>query len=275
VLESAAQSVAASRSALEVFTRTAQPQEWAMVENNLGLALRLEGERSSDKQAKDLFAQAVDAYKAALQVYTRTEKPLAWAMIQNNLGNALVDEGDYAGAAKALEECLEGFPDNAGILNTAISVYHDNLYQYDRAYELARHWLQVDPSPDAKIAMLEQDLTTSRFEDCETQAAAIDDAAFPNAPVAMSLIRDSMRMACQWGAGKKADAQQTANALLLRSAQLQDVGFQFPGTRHFLASVPAFDQGRASWTALFDSLEKGDGAAMAAALHQLDEVMKP
>ena len=246
-----------------------------MVQNNLGLALRLEGEHSSDKQAKDMFAQAVDAYRAALQVYTRTEKPLAWAMTQNNLGNALVDEADYAGAARALEECLEDFPDNTGILNTAISIYHDNLYRYDRAYELAQHWLKVDPSPDAKIAMLEQDLTTGRFDECETQAAAIDDAAFPNAPIAMSLIRDSMRMACQWGAAQKNDARQTANAMLPKSAQLQDVGFQFPGTRHFLASSPAFAAGRPSWIALFDSLEKGDGAALAAALHQLDEVMKP
>ncbi len=273
-LDSAAQSVQASRSALEVFTRTEQPQEWAMVQNNLALALCLEGERSSGKQAKDLFAQAVDAYRAALQVYTRTEKPLAWAMTQNNLGNALVDEGDYAGAAKALEECLEDFPDHAGILNTAISIYHDNLYRYDRAYELAQHWMKVDASPDAKISMLEQDLTTSRFEDCGKQAASIGDDAFPDVPVPMTLIRDSMRMACQWGAGQKADAQQTANALLLKSAQLQDVGFQFPGTRHFLGSSPAFDAGRPSWVALFDSLEKGDGAAMAVDLKQLQEAMK-
>jgi tetratricopeptide (TPR) repeat protein len=269
-----AQAVQANRAALEVYTRTDLPQDWAMVQNNLGLALRLEGERSSGKQAKDLFAEAVDAYRAALQVYTRTGKPLAWASTQNNLGNALVDEGDYAGAAKALEECLEVFPDNAGFLNTAISIYHDNLYRYDRAYELAQHWLKVDASPDAKIGLLEQDLTTSRFEDCGKQAASIDDDAFPNAPAAMTLIRDSMRMACQWGAGQKAEAQHTANALLLKSAQLQDVDFQFPGTRHFLESSPAFETGRTAWIALFDSLEKGDGAAMAAALRQLDEVMK-
>jgi tetratricopeptide (TPR) repeat protein len=267
------QSVQASRFALEVFTRTEQPQEWAMVQNNLGLALCLEGERSSGSHAKELFAQAADAYREALQVYTRTEKPLAWAMTQNNLGNALVDEGDYAGAAKALEECLEDLPDNAGLLNTAISIYHDNLYRYDRAYELAQHWLKVDASPDAKISMLEQDLTTSRFEDCGKQAASIDDAAFPDLPAAMSLIRDSMRLACQWGGGKKADAQQTTNALLLKSAQLQDVGFQFPGTRHFLGLSPAFETGRASWIALFSTLEKGDGVAMAGALHELEEAM--
>jgi tetratricopeptide (TPR) repeat protein len=273
-LDFLAQSVQASRSALEVFTRTDLPQDWAMVQNNLGLALRLEGEQSSGTQAKELFAQAVQAYRASLDVYTRTEKPLAWAMIQNDLGNALVDEGDYVGAAKALEASLEAFPDNAGFLNTAISVYHDNLYRFDRAYELAQHWLNVDASPDAKISMLEQDLTTSRFDHCEKQAAAIGDDAFPNAPVAMTLIRDSMRMACQWASGQKADAQQTANALLLKSSQLQDVGFQFPGTRHFLGSTPVFAAGRASWIALFDSLEKGDGAAMAAALRQLDEVMR-
>jgi hypothetical protein len=54
---------------------------------------------------------------------------------------------------------------------------------------------------------------------------------------------------------------------------LHSSGWSFAGTRHFLASSPAFEPGRASWIALFESLEKGDGAAMAAALHQLDAVM--
>jgi hypothetical protein len=90
----------------------------------------------------------------------------------------------------------------------------------------------------------------------------------------MALIRDSMRLSCQWGAGQKADARQTAQALLLKSAQLQRTGAKLAGTRRYLASSPAFETGRSSWIALFDSLEKGDGAAMADSLKQLEEVMK-
>jgi hypothetical protein len=55
---------------------------------------------------------------------------------------------------------------------------------------------------------------------------------------------------------------------------LQKASWEIAGTVHFLDSSPAFDSGRASWIALYESLENGDGAAMAAALHQLEEVMK-
>ncbi len=268
------QAVMAYRAALDVYTKKDLPQDWAMTENNLGFALKDQGERSSGAQAKDLFAQAVQAYRAALEIYNRADLPQQWAATENNLGNVLVDEGDFSAAAVALDAVLDVFPNNVGYLQTAVFIYQENLDRYDRAYELSQRWLKLDASPSAGLGMEEADLTTNRFEDCEKQAAAIGDTAFPNAPVTMSMIRDSMRLACQWGAGQKADAQQTANALLLKSAQLQSVDFQFPGTRHFLGSAPAFEAGRASWVALFDSLEKGDGAAMAAALHQLDEVMK-
>ena len=269
-----AQAVSAFRAALEVRTKADLPQDWAQTQNNLGLVLRDEGKRSSGAQAKAFFAQAEDAYRAALEVFTRADLPLDWATTESNLGNALVDEGEYSAAAKVLEECLEAFPDSIEPLQTAISIYHDNLYRYDRAYELTQRWLKLDASPVAKMNMVEEDLTTSHFKDCEKQVSSLDDAAIPAPAMPAILIRDSMRMACQWGGGQKADAQQTGQALLLKSAQLQDIGWQFTGMRHFLASSPAFETGRVSWIALFDSLEKGDGAAMAAALHQLEEVMK-
>jgi hypothetical protein len=87
------------------------------------------------------------------------------------------------------------------------------------------------------------------------------------------LIRDTLRIACQWGAGKKSAAQQTAKTLLLKSAQLEMTGVDLAGNRRFLSSTPAFEPGRASWIALFESLEKGDPAAFAAAASQLEKVM--
>jgi tetratricopeptide (TPR) repeat protein len=270
-----AQAADAFRATMEVETRADLPLEWAHAEANLGLALRNQGERSHGAQARELFAQAIQADRAALEIYTRKNQPLDWARIENNLANALVDQQDFPAAATAIDAALEAAPDNTSFLQTAVSIYHDNLYRYDRAYELAQHWLQVDSSPDAKFSLAEQDLTTSRFEDCAKLVATIGDAALPAPAISMAMIRDSFKLTCQWGAGQKADAQQTAQALSLKASQLLDVDWEFTGTRHFLASSPAFAQGRASWIALFDSLEKGDGLAMATALHQLQEVMKP
>jgi tetratricopeptide (TPR) repeat protein len=266
-----AQAAQAHRAALEVYTRPDTPQDWARTENNLCLALRNQGERSSGADAKQLFSQAVEACRAALQVFTRTSLPQDWAAVENNLGNALLDAGDFAAAAKALDAALEVFPDNAYFLQAAVTIYHDGLFLYDRSYELTAHWFKVDDSLIAKLSMVEEDLTTSRFTDCENEAAKLEDAAIPAPAI---LIRDAIELTCQGGAGQKADAQKTAKGLLPKASQLQDLGWKFTGTRHYLSSSPAFETGRASWIALFDSLEKGDGVAMAAALRQLQEVMQ-
>jgi len=268
------QGVDAYHAALQVFTKASMPQDWALVQNNLGMALRRLADRSSGAQAKDLLAQAIQAQRAALEVYTKADMPQEWAMVEHNLANALEVEGDFAGAAKAIDAALEAFPNDTSFLQTGVSIYHDDLYNYDRAYELTDRWLKAEASPEAKLTMVEEDLTTSRFEDCEKQAASMDDAALPDPAGPYGLIRDAMKMTCQWGAGEKPAAQQTAQALLLKSAQLQNAGWGVEGTRHYLSSSPAFETGRASWIALFDSLEKGDGVAMAAALRQLQEVMQ-
>ncbi|MEM9119952.1 MAG: tetratricopeptide repeat protein [Cyanobacteria bacterium P01_F01_bin.56] len=76
--------IAAYEAALQVYTRDALPQDWAMTQNNLGTAYRnrIRGERA------DNLEQAITAYEAALQVRTRDAFPQDWAMTQNNLGNA-------------------------------------------------------------------------------------------------------------------------------------------------------------------------------------------
>jgi hypothetical protein len=88
------------------------------------------------------------------------------------------------------------------------------------------------------------------------------------------VIRDAIKMACQSGAGNKEAALKTAAELLTQSAKLEKTSWTFDGTLHFLSAAPAFEQGRSAWVALFESLDKGDGAAFADALHQLQEVMK-
>jgi tetratricopeptide (TPR) repeat protein len=265
------QAVRAHRAALEVYTKPDTPQDWAMTENNLALALRHLAEQSRGAETKALLTQAAQACRAALEVFTRADLPRDWAAAQNNLGNTLVDLGDFLNAANALDAALEAFPDNTTFLQTAVSIDHDNLFRYDRSYELTLRWLKLDDSMSARLSMEEEDLTTSRFRDCESESAKLDDASIPAPAI---LIRDAIKLSCQWGNRENQTAQQTAETLRAKSSQLQDMGWEFAGTRHFFASSPAFDAGRASWIALFDSLEKGDGAAMAAALHQLEDVMK-
>ena len=269
-----AQAVEAYHEALEVRTKAGLPQDWARTQKQLGVVLTDQAELSDGAQAKELLAQAVEAFRAALEVNTKADLTEEWAETQNSMGKTLADQGDLTGASNSLEASLEAFPDNVEYLQGAVSIYFNKLFLYDRAYELAEHWLKLDASPDARLHAVETGLATNRFEDCAKQAAMIDDTAFPAPAAPMILIRDSMKLTCQWGAGQKAAALETEKALLSKSAQMQNINWESTGTRHFLASSPAFESGRSSWIALFESIDKGDGAAMAAALHRLDEVMK-
>jgi len=73
--------------ALEVFTRTSHPAEYAMLQNNLAtayLAMPLADERAQLREAL-----AVQAFEEGLSVVTLVDHPTEYAMLQNNLGNAL------------------------------------------------------------------------------------------------------------------------------------------------------------------------------------------
>ena len=74
------------RSLLTETSRQTTPDDWAQVQNALGITLSRLGGRES---GTDSLKAAVTAYKNALLEFQRDRVPLQWAGIQNNLGNAL------------------------------------------------------------------------------------------------------------------------------------------------------------------------------------------
>ena len=70
--------------ALTVFTRQEYAEDWAMIQNNLGLAYsdRIRGEKA------DNLERAISAFQASLPVRTREAFPQYWADTQNNLALA-------------------------------------------------------------------------------------------------------------------------------------------------------------------------------------------
>jgi len=76
--------IACYSAASEVYTREDYPEEWATVQNNLGLAYskRIEGVRAENIEG------AIACYREASEVYTREDYPEQWAGVQNNLGMA-------------------------------------------------------------------------------------------------------------------------------------------------------------------------------------------
>ena len=105
------EAVAAYRAALEEYPRDRVPLDWAMTQNNLGIALRTLGERESGTARLD---DAVAAYRLALEERTRDRVPLDWAYTRENLGNVLAlvaertrDRGRMAEALACVRDAAE------------------------------------------------------------------------------------------------------------------------------------------------------------------------
>ncbi len=112
--------VVAFREAREEFTRESVPLEWAVTQNNLGVALRALGERESGQvELIRRLEEAVAAFREALKEFSRERVPLQWAATQNNLGVALRALGARESGAEKLEQ--------------AVVAYREALKEYTRA----------------------------------------------------------------------------------------------------------------------------------------------
>jgi tetratricopeptide (TPR) repeat protein len=247
------EAVRAYRSALEVYTKANQPQEWASAQNNLGIALMDAEEWAGADKAAGLLDQAVQAYRSALEVRTKADLPQDWAATQNNLGLALEEEGELASGDRAV-----------ALFDQADQAYRSALEVYTKA-DLPEKWAGT------QMNRMELNLWAGHFTVCLQQAAVLEDNSLPPPGLA---IRDAMKLACQWGTGDRGAAAATETALASKPPVFQTDFWDFTGTIHFLSHSPAFEKGRASWIALFTSLQNGDSAGMTAALHQIEPLLQ-
>ena len=81
---------------------TDDPQMIARCQNDLGIALQVQGERQGGEAGLLVMGEAVTALRAALEVCTRDDLPVDWAKTQNNLGNALRVQGARQGGEAGL-----------------------------------------------------------------------------------------------------------------------------------------------------------------------------
>jgi tetratricopeptide (TPR) repeat protein len=98
-----------------IYTREAFPENWAMIQNNLGIAY----DRINKDRVQNL-EDAIRCFNLALQVYTREAFPEDWAAIQNNLGIAYTDRiKGYK--AENIESAIDCF-------NLALQIYTYDIF---------------------------------------------------------------------------------------------------------------------------------------------------
>ncbi|MGO8759753.1 MAG: hypothetical protein ACLQG3_16670 [Terracidiphilus sp.] len=297
------QAVQAFKSALEVITRDGLPQDWARIQNNLGSSLENGALRASSEKAPALFDQAVQAYQRALEVYTKADLPQEWGQAQNNLGMTWMQEGLrtsgdrsgplFAQSEQAFEKVLEVFTKAdlpqywAAVQNNlgdalAFEALHTGGDKapalFDQAFQAFQRAIEVDTKADLpeswaedQMNIMEVSFMAARYSTCIQQMAILTDDAL-SAP--QTVVRDTLELACQWGAGDKNAARQTEKTLLSKSPMLQESVWDFTGSLQILSASPSFGNGRASWIALFTAVQNGDRAGMTAALNQLEPLLQ-
>ncbi|WP_293991213.1 DUF4062 domain-containing protein [Sphingomonas sp.] len=88
----------------------------AGLQNNLAIALTIQGQGTGGSAGVRLLADAVQAYRSALTVFTKQTVPEGWASIQNNLGNALKTQGERTNGEAGL-----------AVLNDAVNAHRAAL----------------------------------------------------------------------------------------------------------------------------------------------------
>jgi tetratricopeptide (TPR) repeat protein len=134
--------------ALALVSRERAPLDWATIQNNLGNALAVLGERESSTPRLE---EAVAAYREALKEWTRERVPLDWATTQNNLGNTLLVLGEHEGGSARPEE--------------AVAAYREALKERSRERVPLQWAMTQNNLGNALFALGQRDTGTARLEE--------------------------------------------------------------------------------------------------------------
>lgn len=126
-----------------VLTSEVFSQEWAAIQNNLGLVY---SQRLLGKKAENL-EKSITHLLAALEIYTHQAFPEQWATTQNNLGNAYLEriQGEKAENLEAAIACYkaalevytcEAFPESWAMVQNNLGAVYDERIQGERGENL-------------------------------------------------------------------------------------------------------------------------------------------
>ena len=137
--------------------REKNPDYRAAIQNDLGNALSLQGEREGDTGT---LTRAVAAYETALAIWTKESAPIEWARTQDNLGSVFAALGESSGDVENVSK--------------AIAAYQAALSVRTRE-QLPRDWAQTQTNLGTVLRLLgeRQDDPLTRLEAIEAFQAAL------------------------------------------------------------------------------------------------------
>jgi hypothetical protein len=277
--ETLTQAAAAYRAALEVFTKEGYPPRWMQAQLTLGTVLGTLTFRTIGTESDELLKQAITAYSEALELLTPDIDAEQWVRAEASLGELLAVQGQRSGndaaesfrqSAAAYENALRVAPTNAAILSPLSALYHEFLLDFGKAYEFAQRTAKENPNESNQLNLAETALTTSHFSECLEALKGANEAQLEHRLVP---ARRTLLLACQWGAGQKKEAAQTAESISTYGVGLPKGGWTTSGDRKYLGTAKQFRLERSLWIQLFQSLQDNDGQVLARAANNLHSAM--
>ena len=227
-----------------------------MTQNNLGVALKESGKILAGAEKNRVLEQAKTALENALLERSKAHFPLQWAQTHNNLAQVQLELGQFQAAADGFANVVLVYPRYRAASSSAQWLYHEVLFDYAKAHDLAAGLLAHYPEDlGLRCELAEKQFTSGRQKECASQLAVLGKADLgPNYRGVLAGIEIANLIA--QGQVEAAPAR-LADLIGLVEAQAEDfqVGWRFTGTKRYIASQ-ALLAGHAEWLRrLFDSLE--------------------
>gem|GEM_PF-1079987 len=213
---------------LKTWTKTAEPENWAMTQNNLALALQNEGTRAGGETGVAGLEEAVTAYRQALVVYTREAHPVNWAVTQNNLANALQVQGTRAGGETGVslqKEAVTAYRYALGVYTREAHPVQWAMSQMNLANALQAHGTRA--GGETGVALLEESVTAYRKAlEVRTREAHPADWAMTQNNLAIALQEQGTRAGGETGVALLEEAVTAyRQALEVRTREAHPVGW--------------------------------------------------
>ena len=211
------QANAGFRAALDIYSPTRDPKDWASLQSTLAWLLDKQSLTRQAQHPVDLSMQAEAAARAALSVLNSKDYPDDWAIAQGSLGGILVIRAEKTSGT----ESSELFAQAAAAFRAALSVRNkqdDALKWTDAQHDLAGLFqVQAERTYDEQsIDLLTQSVAAYRAEmDVITKAAFPQRWAREQASLGLSLAMLGIRTEGDQSAHYLAEAVTAYNSALL------------------------------------------------------------
>ena len=235
------------------------PEEWAETKGLIGNAKSKLGDSVEGRESQQLLGEAVSAYRAALEVRTREQLPQQWAMTQNNLAKVYILLKQWQEAAGSYANVLTLYPNYEAGYQALASIYHERVFEYEKAFGLHRKWLAQFPQETSVLPdFAETHFTTERFTEFSERIKPLlaDAELSASAKIALHMIEVANLLALDKAAHVPNALTVISKSIAEQKADFQ-IGWSFSGTLHFINQKERFVRYRA-WLNQFFGIAQGE-----------------